>query len=90
MILSERARRNSARRTNPSGGRVWKKHNPDTTRCRCADCSKTRAGKKKQSPPEKKNYLKPEEFDFKQRQAGEAVRKVIYRPPDSNNEEGWE
>jgi hypothetical protein len=39
IFNSELARRNSAKRKTKSGGVVWGQHNPDTLRCRCADCS---------------------------------------------------
>ena len=38
VLKSERARRNAVKRTSYSGGIYWKRHNPDTLRCRCAQC----------------------------------------------------
>jgi len=38
VLKSERARRNAAKRTSYSGGVYWKRHNPDTSRCRCERC----------------------------------------------------
>jgi hypothetical protein len=39
VLKTERARRNAAKRTSYSGGILWKQHNPDTPRCRCATCT---------------------------------------------------
>jgi len=44
ILKSERARRNAAKRTSYSGGVYWKRHNPDTPRCRCHACMRRRAG----------------------------------------------
>ena len=38
VLKSERARRNAVKRTSYSGGIYWKRHNPDTLRCRCEQC----------------------------------------------------
>lgn len=42
VLLRERARRNAHKRKTYSGGVVWRKHNPNTNRCRCVECSKKR------------------------------------------------
>ncbi len=34
---------NAGKRKSYSGGRIWKKHNPNTTRCRCPACISRRA-----------------------------------------------
>jgi hypothetical protein len=44
VLKSERARRNASKRTSHSGGVYWKRHNPDTTRCRCERCMSRRQG----------------------------------------------
>jgi hypothetical protein len=54
VIMTERAKRNAAKRTSYSGGVVWGHHNPDTKRCRCAKCTTKRAEVKaelKRRPP---------------------------------------
>src|SRR5262249_43973445 len=38
VLKSERARRNAMKRKSYTGGVFWKKHNPNTSRCRCSDC----------------------------------------------------
>jgi len=42
VLKSEWARRNARKRASYTGGQLWKKHNPDTPRCRCAACSARR------------------------------------------------
>ncbi len=42
VLKRERARRNAGKRKTYSGGIVWGKHNPNTSRCRCLECSKKR------------------------------------------------
>jgi len=37
-LKSELARRNAKKRATYTGGIYWKKHNPDTSRCRCKHC----------------------------------------------------
>jgi hypothetical protein len=39
------AARNGSLRKSYTGGVVWKKHNPNTSRCRCARCTKRRSAK---------------------------------------------
>ena len=43
ILKSERGRRNALKRESYTGGVFWKKHNPNTTRCRCRKCMKKRA-----------------------------------------------
>ena len=38
ILLSEAGRRNGAKRQTYTGGIFWKKHNPNTSRCRCQKC----------------------------------------------------
>jgi hypothetical protein len=47
VLKSERGRRNVRRRKSYTGGVFWKKHNPNTTRCRCKDCMHAREAKAK-------------------------------------------
>lgn len=43
VLASEHGRRNALKRTTYTGGVFWKKHNPDTSRCRCRACMKKRS-----------------------------------------------
>jgi hypothetical protein len=38
VIASENGRRNARKRETYTGGIYWKRHNPDTSRCRCHRC----------------------------------------------------
>jgi hypothetical protein len=42
-LWAEIGKRRGLRRKSYSGGKVWKAHNPDTLRCRCAACTAKRA-----------------------------------------------
>ena len=43
VLKAERARRNALRRASYTGGIYWKRHNPDTPRCRCEQCMAARS-----------------------------------------------
>jgi len=43
VFKSEMGRRNALKRHSYTGGVFWKKHNPNTTRCRCHKCMKKRS-----------------------------------------------
>ena len=42
ILKSERARRNALKRGSYTGGVLWKRHNPQTPRCRCKRCMEKR------------------------------------------------
>lgn len=42
-LYSEIGRRRRAKLVHPSGGKVWSKHRPGYSRCRCRDCNVKRA-----------------------------------------------
>jgi hypothetical protein len=42
ILRSEVGRRNAHRRHSYTGGVMWKEHNPETNRCRCAGCIEER------------------------------------------------
>jgi hypothetical protein len=44
-LRSEWGRRNGLKRQSYTGGIYWKKHNPNTSRCRCQRCMAKRAAK---------------------------------------------
>lgn len=43
LFFSETQRRRGAKTINRSGGKVWSKHRPGYSRCRCAPCNLRRA-----------------------------------------------
>jgi len=46
ILASEWARRQARKRKSYTGGATWAKHNPDTARCRCAECNEDRTKRK--------------------------------------------
>lgn len=76
VFQSEKSRRAAKMRKTYSGGVMWSEHNPDTTRCRCAECMAKRterrtdeAGKPKRPrgrPPKNTGDSPPEVIDIPQ------------------------